>query len=65
MRSELEKFLRAVRRQRCDEFVEEWGVCEAGHVLTPTNQDSRGRCWCCTRSFERAFAEDHHHAAER
>ena len=31
-------------------------VCEHGHVLTDVNRDSQGRCWCCTRAHERAFA---------
>ena len=25
------------------------------HVLTDLNRDRRGRCWCCTRAYERAF----------
>ena len=57
MRVDWDTIMRAVRRQRVEEFVEQWGVCEAGHVLTPTNQDSQGRCWCCTRGFERDFDE--------
>jgi hypothetical protein len=60
-----DRFLRFLRRQRCDEFVEQWGVCEAGHVLTPTNRDDQGRCWVCTRGFERAFEAEEEHAARR
>jgi len=52
---ELERYLAALRRQRIREFVERWGVCERGHVLTDLNRDKRGRCWCCTRAHEREF----------
>lgn len=54
---ELERYRAAVRRQLIREFVERWGVCENGHVLTDLNRDSQGRCWCCTRAHERAFTE--------
>src|SRR4029078_8526112 len=53
---ELERYRTALRRRLNAEFVERWGVCEQGHVLTDVNRDSQGRCWCCTRSHERAFA---------
>ena len=52
---ELERYRAAVRRQLIREFVERWGVCERGHVLTDLNRDKLGRCWCCTRAHERAF----------
>jgi hypothetical protein len=52
---ELERYLAALRRQRVREFIERWGVCERGHVLTDLNRDALGRCWCCTRAHERAF----------
>jgi hypothetical protein len=52
---ELERYLAALRRQRIKEFVERWGVCERGHVLTDLNRDKLGRCWCCTRAHEREF----------
>ena len=52
---ELERYRAALRRRLNTEFVERWGVCERGHVLTDLNRDARGRCWCCTRSYERAF----------
>jgi hypothetical protein len=52
---ELERYQRSVRRQLLTEFVERWGVCERGHVLTDLNRDSLGRCWCCTHAHERAF----------
>jgi hypothetical protein len=54
---ELERYEVALRRRRLAEFVERWGVCERGHVLTDLNRDTRGRCWCCTHGFERAFEE--------
>jgi len=53
---ELERYRAALRRRLNAEFVERWGVCERGHVLTDANRDSQGRCWCCTRAHERAFA---------
>jgi len=53
---ELERYRAALRRRLNAEFVERWGVCERGHVLTDVNRDSQGRCWCCTRAHERAFA---------
>ena len=53
---ELERYRAALRRQLIREFVERWGVCEHGHVLTDVNRDSQGRCWCCTRAHDRAFA---------
>ena len=53
---ELERYRAALRRQLNTEFVERWGVCERGHVLTDLNRDRQGRCWCCTRAHERAFA---------
>jgi hypothetical protein len=53
---ELERYRAALRRQLVREFVERWGVCERGHVLTDLNRDKQGRCWCCTRAHERAFA---------
>ena len=53
---ELERYRAALRRQLIREFVERWGVCEQGHVLTDLNRDKQGRCWCCTRAHERAFA---------
>ena len=52
---ELERYRAALRRQLITEFVERWGVCERGHVLTDLNRDTQGRCWCCTRAHERAF----------
>jgi hypothetical protein len=52
---ELERYRAAVRRRLITEFVERWGVCERGHVLTDLNRDRQGRCWCCTRAYERAF----------
>ena len=52
---ELERYRAALRRQLIREFVERWGVCEQGHVLTDLNRDKQGRCWCCTRAHERAF----------
>ena len=52
---ELERYHAALRRQRIREFVERWGVCERGHVLTDLNRDKLGRCWCCTRAHEREF----------
>jgi len=52
---ELERYRAALRRRLITEFVERWGVCERGHVLTDLNRDSQGRCWCCTRAYERAF----------
>jgi hypothetical protein len=52
---ELERYRAALRRRLIAEFVERWGVCERGHVLTDLNRDGQGRCWCCTRSYERAF----------
>ena len=52
---ELERYRAALRRQLITEFVERWGVCERGHVLTDLNRDRQGRCWCCTRGHERAF----------
>ena len=52
---ELERYHAALRRQRIKEFVERWGICERGHVLTDLNRDKQGRCWCCTRAHERAF----------
>ena len=42
--------------EKVAEFVKRWGVCEHGHVLTDVNRDSQGRCWCCTRAHDRAFA---------
>jgi len=54
---ELERYRAAVRRQLIREFVERWGVCERGHVLTDLNRDEQGRCWCCTRAHERAFMQ--------
>ena len=53
---ELERYRAALRRRLNAEFVERWGVCEHGHVLTDVNRDSQGRCWCCTRAHDRAFA---------
>src|SRR5687768_8158801 len=52
---ELERYRAALRRQLNTEFVERWGACERGHVLTDLNRDRQGRCWCCTRAHERAF----------
>ena len=52
---ELERYRAALRRRLITEFVERWGVCERGHVLTDLNRDKQGRCWCCTRAHERAF----------
>jgi len=52
---ELERYHAALRRQRIREFVERWGVCDRGHVLTDLNRDKLGRCWCCTRAHEREF----------
>jgi hypothetical protein len=52
---ELERYRAALRRRLITEFVERWGVCERGHVLTDLNRDRQGRCWCCTRGHERAF----------
>lgn len=54
---EIQRYEAALRRRRLAEFVERWGVCERGHVLTDVNRDTRGRCWCCTRGHERAFEE--------
>jgi hypothetical protein len=53
--SEHEVYRAAVRRRLMTEFVERWGECERGHVLTDLNRDGQGRCWCCTRAHERAF----------
>ena len=57
-----ERYRAALRRRLIAEFVERWGVCERGHVLTDLNRDGQGRCWCCTRGYERAFetAEGRH-----
>ena len=52
---ELERYRAALRRQLNTEFVERWGACERGHILTDLNRDRQGRCWCCTRAHERAF----------
>jgi hypothetical protein len=52
---EQERYEAALRRRRLAEFVERWGVCERGHVLTDLNRDPLGRCWCCTHAYERAF----------
>jgi hypothetical protein len=52
---ELERYRAALRRRLISEFVERWGVCERGHVLTDLNRDGQGRCWCCTRGYERAY----------
>jgi hypothetical protein len=52
---ELERYRAALRRRLNAEFVERWGACERGHVLTDLNRDRQGRCWCCTRAHERAF----------
>jgi len=52
---ELERYRVALRRRLNAEFVERWGACERGHVLTDLNRDKQGRCWCCTRAHERAF----------
>jgi hypothetical protein len=53
---ELERYRAALRRRLNAEFVERWGACERGHILTDLNRDGQGRCWCCTRAHERAFA---------
>jgi hypothetical protein len=52
---ELERYRAALRRRLIVDFVERWGTCERGHVLTDLNRDEQGRCWCCTRGYERTF----------
>ncbi len=52
---ELERHRAALRRRVIADFIDRWGVCEQGHVLTDLNRDGQGRCWCCSRGHERAF----------